>query len=274
MAEKTSTQIEQELQTQSADYLKRLEAEGTLPTAIAGAWNAAGGAETANLRTKEGDLLKGYVSAGAQAREKYKEVWDPFARESLAAKQTEMDYAPIADVRSELRMRAEALGVATNAASSMYRAGTEVAKTNIGFTQDAFSRASGREDKAAAAEAARVAEATRQKERAEDMAFQASEAAKSRAASRASSGSTKQDKELDKANADLDDAKKEAWKILDEDSDWGKAFNSLKRRQPNLSSGDIDMILGVPADWVQSGRPGWEWYNNQNKVAGQGRSIG
>lgn len=141
----TSKQIEQQLSSQEADYLKRLEGAGQLPTAISSAWDQAGGAETANLRTKEGDLLKNYISAGAANREKYKDVWDPFARDSLASKQTALDYSPIADIRSELAMRAQALGVATTAATSMYDAGTKQAETAIGFTKDAYTRAYQRE---------------------------------------------------------------------------------------------------------------------------------
>lgn len=144
MADST-TNIEAQLKTQQADYLKRLQDSGNLPTVISKAWNDASGADTANLRTQEGNLLKDYVAAGANNRAKYADVWDPFARDKLAANETALNYAPIADVRKELAMRADALGVATNSAVAMNNTQNEVAKTNIGFTQDAYSRALAKE---------------------------------------------------------------------------------------------------------------------------------
>jgi hypothetical protein len=146
----TSTELEQRLEQQQRDYLSRLEKAGQLPTIISQEWNKAGGTETTALRGQEAELLKNYVSAGAEAREKYKDVWNPFSRDVLASKQVGLNYAPIASIRNELAMRAEALGVATTSATSMYQAGTQAAETGLGFTQDAYSRALAREEKAAA----------------------------------------------------------------------------------------------------------------------------
>lgn len=140
-----TTDLENQLKTQQSDYLKRLEAGGQLPTVISKAWNEAGGAETTALRGQEGKLLTDYVAAGANNRAKYKDVWDPFQRDALAANQTAMDYKPIADIRSELAMRAEALGIATQSSQAMYGAGTQMAETNLGFTQSAYDRAAARE---------------------------------------------------------------------------------------------------------------------------------
>ena len=154
----TAAELESQITKQQADYLARLERAGQLPTVISEAWQKAGGAETAKLRGEEAELLKGYVSAGAEAREKYKDVWDPFARDVLASKQVELKYAPIADIRKELAMRAEALGVATQSATAMYGAETERAQTGLGFAQSAYERAWAREQ-----------EAQRQREQQEEM---------------------------------------------------------------------------------------------------------
>lgn len=170
MATSSTAELESKLGAQQSDYLKRLQEGGNLPTVISDAWNKAGGAETQALRGQEGDLLKNYVSAGANNRAKYADVADPFARDKLAANQTAMDYSPVADVRKELAMRADALGVATNAAVGSFNAGTETAKTNLGFTSDAYSRALQREQ-----------EVQRQKEVAQSASRSASENAAQRA---------------------------------------------------------------------------------------------
>jgi len=161
-----ASELEAKLQAEQANYLKRLEDSGRLPTVISEAWNAADQGGTAKLRTEEADLLKGYVSKGAESREKYKDVWDPFKRDTLAAQNTALAYAPIADVRKELAMRAEALGLATQSAVAMYGAETNRAETNLGFTESAYNRALQREQ-----------EQTRQRERAEDLAIAAKKAA-------------------------------------------------------------------------------------------------
>lgn len=149
----SSAELEQQLQKQQSDYLKSLEQAGSLPTVINNAWQQAGGAEQAALRQQEGDMLKGYVSAGAQARQQYQNVWDPFARETLAAKQVQLNYAPIADIRNELAMRAQALSAAQQGAASSFGSDLNRQNTAIGFTQDAYSRAMQREQAAAAAAA-------------------------------------------------------------------------------------------------------------------------
>jgi hypothetical protein len=41
---------------------------------------------------------------------------------------------------------------------------------------------------------------------------------------------------------------------------WGEQWNSLKLRY-GLSNQDTDLLLGVPRDWIASGKPGWEWWN-------------
>lgn len=163
----TAAQLEQQLASQQSDYLGRLEGAGQLPKVVSEEWNKAGGAETTRLRGQEADLLKNYVSSGAAAREKYKEVWDPFARDRLAANQRQLEYSPVADIRSELAMRAEALGVATNSAQSMYGADLEKRKTGLGFTEAAYSRAYQREEDSrqrASAAASRSAAAKKEKE--------------------------------------------------------------------------------------------------------------
>jgi len=155
-------ELEQRLEQQQKNYLSRLESAGQLPSVVSQEWQKAGGAETTKLRGEEAQLLTDYVSAGARGREKYKDVWDPFARERLATSATALEYKPIADIRSELAMRAEALGVATQSATAMYGAGTQRAETNLGFTQSAYERALQREQ-----------EETRQRERTEEMALAA-----------------------------------------------------------------------------------------------------
>ena len=155
----SAQELEQQLTKQQSDYLSRLEKAGQLPTIVSEAWNKAGGEETKALRGEEANLLKDYVSAGAEAREKYKDVWDPFRRDTLASQQKALDYAPIADIRAELAMRAEALAAATQGAVSMYGAETDRAGTAMGFTESAYNRASDRES-----------EVTRQRERQEDIA--------------------------------------------------------------------------------------------------------
>jgi len=147
----STVELEAELERQQKDYLSRLEKAGQLPTVISEAWTKAGGAEQTALRGQEADLLKKYVSAGAESREKYKDVWDPFAREKLASQNTALSYAPIADIRKELAMRAEALGVATSSSQAMYGAETTRAETGLQFTQSAYERALARETAAAAA---------------------------------------------------------------------------------------------------------------------------
>lgn len=137
----TSAELNDQLQKQQADYLSRLEAGGQLPKVINDAVAATDNGQTAKLQQQEGDLIKNYISAGATNREKYKDVWDPFARDRLAANATAQQYQPINDIRNELAMRAQALGVATNAATSMYNADTQKQQTAIGFTQDAYNRA-------------------------------------------------------------------------------------------------------------------------------------
>jgi len=156
----TTSELEAKLQQQQKDYLARLQRSGQLPTVISRAWKKAGGAEQTALRGEEANLLKKYVSAGAESREKYKDVWDPFARERLATQNTALSYAPIANIRKELAMRAEALGVATSSSQAMYGAETERAQTGLSFTQSAYERALNRER-----------EAQRQRERAEDIAL-------------------------------------------------------------------------------------------------------
>lgn len=137
----SSAELQDQLQKQQADYLSRLEAGGQLPTVINNAVAASDNGQTAKLQQQEGDLTKNYIAAGATNREKYKDVWDPFARDRLAANATAQAYQPINDIRKELAMRAQALGVATSAATSMYNADNQKAQTAIGFTQDAYSRA-------------------------------------------------------------------------------------------------------------------------------------
>ena len=176
----TTKELEQQLEKQQAGYLSRLEGAGQLPSVVSSEWQKAGGAETAKLRGEEAGLLTDYVSAGARGREKYKDVWDPFARERLATSSAAAEYKPIADIRSELAMRAEALGVATSSAQAMYGAETQRAETNLGFTESAYSRALAQEQ-----------EVTRQKEREQEHQWAVEENAKSRAASAAKSSSSK-----------------------------------------------------------------------------------
>jgi len=196
----TNTQeLETELERQQKNYLSRLEGAGRLPSIISEEWQRAGGAETANLRREEADLLKSYVSAGATALEKNKNIWDPYARNRFVAQDVAQAYAPIADIRSELAMRAEALGVATASATAMYGAETSRAATGLGFTESAYSRALSREQEARRQEENRIAEETRQRERAEDFA---------RAAARSSGGGTKkttQAKPKDDLKQDISD---------------------------------------------------------------------
>lgn len=187
----TSSEIETQLNQQSADYLKRLEAGGQLPTLVSEAWKKADAGGTAALNTQEGDLLKNYVAAGANNRAKYADVWDPFARDKLAANATAMSYAPIADVRKELAMRADSLGIATNAAVSTYNAGTDVAKTNLGFTSDAYNRALQRETADQQRRDAAAAAAASAAQHASDQAFTASENQKSRDAAAVKAAATK-----------------------------------------------------------------------------------
>jgi len=154
-----TSELEAQLTKQQADYLSRLEKAGQLPSVISEAWQKASGEETKKLRGEEAELLTKYGSAGATAREKYKDIWSHTARGSLVAQDIESAYRPIANIRKELAMRAEALGVATQSATAMYGAETERAGTNLGFTESAYQRAAGRES-----------EVTRQRERAEDIA--------------------------------------------------------------------------------------------------------
>lgn len=149
----SSAELEAQLQKQQADYLAKLEQAGQLPTVINNAWQQAGGAETAALRGQEADMLKNYISAGAQARQQYQNVWDPFARDTLAAKQVQLNYAPLADIRSELAMRAQALSAAQQGAASAYNADLSRQQQAIGFTQDSYNRAFQKEQAAAAAAA-------------------------------------------------------------------------------------------------------------------------
>lgn len=159
----TTQELESQLQTQSADYLKRLEEGGQLPTIVSNAWNKAGGADQTALRNNEADLLTKYVTSASDARNKYKDTWDPNVRESLVTRSMANDYKPIAGIRAELASRAEALGIATQGAVSMYNADTAKSGTALGFTQDAYSRALAAEQ-----------EQTRQKERSQDIQIAAS----------------------------------------------------------------------------------------------------
>ena len=175
-------ELEQKLEKQQAGYLSRLEGAGQLPSIISSEWQKAGGAETAKLRGEEAGLLTDYVKSATSAREKYKNIEDPYQRESFVSQSMSNQYKPIADIRSELAMRAEALGVATSSATAMYGAETQRAATGLGFTESAYSRALQKEQ-----------EATRQTERAEDIAREISEAAKNRAAARANKTPTQAD---------------------------------------------------------------------------------
>jgi len=166
----SAQELEQQLTKQQSDYLSRLEKAGQLPTIVSEAWNKAGGEETKALRGEEANLLKDYVSAGAEAREKYKDVWDPFRRDTLASQQKALDYAPIADIRAELAMRAEALAAATQGAVSMYGAETDRAGTAMSFTESAYGRASNRESEVTRQRERQEDATTRQRERQEDAA--------------------------------------------------------------------------------------------------------
>ena len=149
----TSQEIEADLQRKQADYLRRVQESGLLPQQISDKWNQLGGADVANLRKQEGDLLTKYISAAPESRDYYKDVWNPLTREKLAAQRTAQSYSPIAQIRQELAMRADALNAATRGIQSTYNADTQALQTDIGFTQDALNRALQREQAAAAAAA-------------------------------------------------------------------------------------------------------------------------
>src|SRR3990167_9611222 len=108
----TVAELEQQLQRQQEEYLRNVEGFGALPQKISEAYQKAGGAELAGMRGKEAELLKKYVSAGAEQREKYQNIWDPFARERLSQQGVAQQYGTISDIKQELSARAEALGVA------------------------------------------------------------------------------------------------------------------------------------------------------------------
>lgn len=58
-------------------------------------------------------------------------------------------------------------------------------------------------------------------------------------------------------NSDIDKAKQS----LRDNGSWGEVWNTLKARYPQVSNQDLDYALGVPKDWIASGKPGWEWWN-------------
>lgn len=172
----TSQELEQQLK-QKQDALSRLvQGGGQLSKQITDAWNQAGGAEQAALRQQEGKMLTDYVAAAPTARETYKDIWDPFVRDRLAAQQVQQQYAPISQIRQELAARADALNAAQQSAYSMYNSDVQRGQQDIGYTQDAYNRAWQKEQAAAA-----QAEAERNRQ------FQAQQNALSRAASRARS---------------------------------------------------------------------------------------
>lgn len=169
----TTQELEQQLK-QKQDALSRLvQGGGQLSKNITDAWNKAGGAEQAALRQKEGQMLTDYVAAAPTARETYKDIWDPFVRDRLAAQAAQQQYAPISQIRQELAARADALNSAQQSAYSMYNSDVQRSQSDIGFTQDAYNRAWQKEQAAAAA-----AEAERNRQ------FQAQQNALSRAAAR------------------------------------------------------------------------------------------
>ena len=145
-----SSELEKLLQQKQADYTNAIKGGGSLVGQISDAWNKAGGADTANLQKNLGTMLTNYVSAAPTARENYQTIFNPFVRDRLAAQSVQQQYAPIADIRAELSARAQALGIATRSAQSMYNTDLQSKQQDIGFTQDAYNRAFQKEQAAAA----------------------------------------------------------------------------------------------------------------------------
>lgn len=150
-----SSELEKLLQQKQADYTNSIKGGGSLVGQISDALNKAGGAETANLQKNLGNMLTNYVAAAPTARENYQTIFNPFVRDRLAAQSVQQQYAPIADIRSELAARAQALGIATRSAQSLYNSDLQSKQQDIGFTQDAYNRAFQKEQAAAARAASR-----------------------------------------------------------------------------------------------------------------------
>ena len=144
----TSKEISDQLQKQEADYLKRLEEQGELPQVIGEAWKKAGSEKNKALLGQEATALTNYVGAAPNARAKFQDVWNPFKREQLVGQEMQAAYSPIASVRKELAMRAEALGLATSSSMSMYQAGNQRAASGVDMTRNAYNRALQQEQEA------------------------------------------------------------------------------------------------------------------------------
>jgi hypothetical protein len=156
-----SSELEKLLQQKQADYTNAIKGGGSLVGQISDALNKAGGAETANLQKNLGTMLTNYVAAAPTARENYQTIFNPFVRDRLAAQSVQQQYAPIADIRAELSARAQALGIATRSAQSLYNTDLQAKQQDIGFTQDAYNRAFQKEQAAAARAASRASSSSR-----------------------------------------------------------------------------------------------------------------
>lgn len=88
-----------------------------------------------------------------------------------------------------------------------------------------------------------------------------STAAKSAASAQAAKDKASQDK-INKLNADAD-ASIAAMQKGTGGSSWAVEWNKLQSRY-GLSNEDTDRALGVPDSWIASGKPGWEWWNNNH----------
>lgn len=81
--------------------------------------------------------------------------------------------------------------------------------------------------------------------------------------SSSSSSSNAQATAAAKKKADFNNAADNFRKELRSGDSWGAVWNSFRSAYPDATNGDIDAALGVPASWILSRKPGWEWFNQQ-----------
>lgn len=253
---KNLQQIESELQRSQQALRSRLREEeamrkaaGGLPGAIQNIWNQTGGKDTQNLRNQAGKIRGDYITATADARSKYRDIYDPFKRDQLAARSAQQAYRPLADINSELEARYQALGLGTQAAQSMYaadidayQAGTQRHQIELQQQESNYSRA-----------LERAREAQRQRERQQDIA-------RSRAAAAAKASQPKA--------LTVSDKKRLAQQNIDSyirSGDWLTEFDSERSFLPQLyeAFGDVysqqelrDMFYDARAPF-ENDRGGW-----------------
>lgn len=223
----SSSELEKKLIEQQKRYAEGTRESGQIPGLISKIANETDGKALADLRTREADLLTKYQSAAPRARENYQDIKNPFVRDRLAARTTENAYAPLADIRAEFALRAQALTEAQRAGLSAFQADQQSQQQDIQFTENAYQRAMQRE------------------------AIARQEAAAKAAASRGRSGgsgggSAKKPTKQDAKNAAVDDIKQYI-----KSGAWKQEFDSEKNFLPQmyeayagyLSSDDISKLF-------------------------------